>query len=94
MIVYKAVQVLKSVVNDPKPWEMEGRKGVTHSAKLAVFGELGDADTITLKAKSEDELKAQLAKYPVGKPAEIRIITFTPVFKQGDRRPAGYDYEA
>ena len=93
MIVFKAAQVLKTVINEPKPWEMGERKGVTHSAKVAVFGELGDADTIVLKAKTEDELKAKLAKYPVGKPAEIRITTFTPVFRAGDRKASGYEME-
>lgn len=99
MLVYKAAQVVACVGQDPKPWTMrdkEGKElsGVNHTAKLAVFGVGADVATIILKCRTADELKAKMAKYTIGKPADIPIIGVVPVFHQGDRKPSGYEYTA
>lgn len=94
MLVYKAQQVVACVKEEPKPWKMEGREGVTHSAKLAVIGVNAEAASIRLKAKSADELAAKVAKYTVGKPAEIAVVEVIPVFRSGDRRAASYELVA
>jgi len=94
MLMYKAMQVVAVTKNEPKPWKMEGREGVNHSAKMAVIGTAADVASITLKAKTADELTAKVAKYTVGKPAEIQILDVVPVFKTGDRRAASYELTA
>lgn len=97
MLVYKAAGVVACVAQEPKSWSMKDKdgkelQGTNHLAKLAVFGALGDVASITLKAKTAEELKAKMAKYTIGKPAEIPIVSITPVFRQGDRKPSGYEY--
>jgi hypothetical protein len=92
MLQYKALQVIAAVVLEPKDWEMGDRKGTTHAAKLAVLGKAGDVASITIKAKTADELKAKLALYPAGKAAEVPIVGVVPVFKAGDRKPSAYEY--
>ena len=94
MLVFKATQVIACVKEEPKPWKMEGREGVTHSAKLAVVGAAADAVTIKLKCKSADELTLKIGKYPAGKPAEIPIVEVIPTFRPGDRRAASYELVA
>lgn len=94
MLVYKAVQVIAIVKNEPKPWEMGGRSGVTHSAKMAVIGENADVASITLKSKSAEDLTAKIGRFHVGKPTEVRITDIVPVFKQGDRKAASYEFTA
>lgn len=94
MLVFKAAQVIACNVQDPKEWTMNGRSGVTHSAKLAVIGPMADVASITLKAKTAEELKAKAAKYPIGKPAEVHVVDIVPVFKSGDRKASAYEYTA
>jgi len=94
MLVFKAAQVVSSHKNEPKPWKMEGREGVNHTANLACFGERGDVASIKLKAKSAEELDAKLKRYPIGKPAEVQILEIVPIFKAGDRKAAAYEYTA
>lgn len=94
MLMYKAAQVVAIVRNDPKPWTMEGRSGVTHSAKMAVIGQTASVAEIVIKAKTSEELEKKLAKFVVGKPADIAIEQVVPVFKSGDRRAASYEFTA
>ena len=92
MLVYKAKQVIAVTLRDPKDWEMNGRKGTTHSAVLCVLGGDGNAENITLKAKTSEELKAKVAKFELAKPADVPIKEIIPVFKAGDRKPSGYEF--
>ena len=94
MLMYKAAQVVAVVKSDPKPWTMEGRTGVTHSAKMAVIGAAAGVAEITVKAKTAEELDKKLVKFVVGKPAEVAIEQVVPVFKTGDRRAASYELTA
>jgi len=91
MIVFKAAQVVGCSRLDPKDWEMEGRKGTTHSAKLAVVGPNADVATIVLKAKTADELNKKVGQYTIGKPADVAITQIIPVFKAGDKKAASYE---
>jgi hypothetical protein len=99
-IVYKAQQVLGCTKEPPKPWEMEDerkkgvmRSGVTHKAFLACYGILGDVQNIMIKAKTAEELTAKVARFTVGKPAEIPVIAL-PVFKGDYKVPSSYEMEA
>jgi len=92
MLVYKAQQVVSATRNDPKAWEMNGQKGVSHTAKLAVISTGGDVAVITLKSKTADDLNAKVAKYGLGKAAEVPILSVNPVFRQGERKPSAYEY--
>jgi hypothetical protein len=93
MLVYKAQQVVACTKLEPKPWEMAGRSGVTHAAKLAVLGVNGDVENIKLKSKTAEELVAKVGKFTIGKAAEVPIFAVIPVFKQGDRKPSSYEFE-
>jgi len=93
-LVYNAAQVVACTKQEPKPWEMGGRKGVSHTAKLAVLSPTGEVANITLKAKEEKELVEKVAKFTLGKPAQIPIKEIVPIFKSGDRKPSGYEYAA
>lgn len=92
MLVYKAAQVVACTKEDPKPWTMEGRTGVTHSAKLALLSTSGDVDQVRLKAKSAEELLAKVGRFSIGKPAEVVVTEVIPVFRAGDRRACSYEY--
>jgi hypothetical protein len=92
MLVYKAQQVVGVLTHEPKPWDFQGKSGVTHSASLSLFGLNGDAVSIVVKAKTADELKAKLAKFPVGKPAEVPVTQVTPFMRRGENKPAAYEY--
>lgn len=94
MLVFKAVQVIAIVKNEPKPWEMGGRSGVSHTAKMAVVGGNADVASITLKSKTAEELTAKIGRYVVGKASEIQILEIVPVFKAGDRKAASYEFTA
>jgi len=94
MLVYKAQLVVSATMEEPKDWAMNGRTGTTHAARLAVVGQKSDTANIRLKAKSAEELKSKVAKYTVGKPAEIEINEIIPVFRSGDRKAATYEYSA
>jgi hypothetical protein len=94
MIVFKAAQVVACVLNEPKEWEMGGRKGTSHTAKLACIGPKADVASITLKATSADLLLAKIDAFTIGKPADIEIKEIIPVFKSGDRRAASYELVA
>lgn len=94
MIVFKAAQVVACTKNEPKDWEMNGRKGTTHSAKLACIGPKADVASITLKAKTAEDLVKKVASYTIGKPADIEITEIIPVFKAGDRKAASYELVA
>lgn len=94
MLIYKAAQVIAITKNEPKPWEMGGRSGVSHTAKMAVVGNAADVASITLKSKTAEELTAKIGKFPIGKAAEIQIVEVVPVFKSGDRKAASYELTA
>lgn len=94
MLVFKAQSVIAATQEEPKEWSMNGRSGTTHSARLAVVGPKANVAEIRLKAKTADELKAKVAKYTIGKPAEIEIHEIVPVFRSGDRRAASYEMTA
>jgi hypothetical protein len=91
-IVVKAQQVVACVMEEPKPWEMGGKAGVVHSARLACVDSAGEVASIKLKAKSEAELKQKMAAYTIGKPADIRVKEIIPVFRSGDRKPTDYEF--
>ena len=93
-LIYDAAQVVACVKLEPKDWEMAGRKGTSHNAKLAVVSASGDVASITLKSKSADELTKKVAQFTIGKPARIPIKEIVPVFKTGDRKPSGYEFAA
>lgn len=94
MLLYKAAQVIAIVKNEPKPWEMGGRSGVTHSAKMAVIGANADVASITLKAKTAEDLDKKIGRFVVGKATEVPIQEVVPVFKSGDRKAASYELTA
>lgn len=99
MLMYKAMQVVACVAQEPKPWSLKGKdgkdlSGVNHSAKLAVFGADASATSILLKAKTDEELRRKMAKYTIGKPAEIPILGIMPIYHQGEHKPSGYEYTA
>lgn len=94
MLIYSARQVIACQEEEPKPWEFAGRKGTSYTAKLAVLGQLADVATIKLKAKTQEELASKIAKYPIGKPADIHILEVIPVFQQGNRKASGYELAA
>lgn len=93
-LVYQAAQVIAVVKEDPKDWEMNGRKGTVHSAKMAVVSATADVATIRLKSDTAEGLVKKVALYAQGKPATIPITQIVPVFKQGDRKPSGYEFTA
>ena len=86
-MIIEAVSVVACVAQEPKPWEMGGKSGVTHSAKLAVVDDGAEVASIRLKAKTAEELKAKMASYTIGKPAKVRVYQIVPVFRTGDRKP-------
>jgi hypothetical protein len=92
MLQYNAAQVIACGSKDMKPWNINGKTGETHTAKLAVVSASGEATSIRLKAKTEKELTEKIAKYTVGKPAVIPITEVVPVFRAGDRKAADYEY--
>lgn len=94
MLIYKAAQVIGVVKQEPKPWKMGDRSGVTFTAKMACVGAGMDTQCIVLKAKTAEELVAKVAKYTLGKPAEVPVLELVPVFKAGDRRASGYEMVA
>jgi hypothetical protein len=80
------------VKEEPKPWEFNGKTGVVHAAKLACVSASGEVASIKLKAKTADELTAKMARFTLGKPAEVQVTEIVPVYRQGDRKPSGYEY--
>jgi hypothetical protein len=94
MLVYKCQQVIAATPEEARDWEMGGKTGTTHSARLAVLSVSGSVAEIRAKAKSAEELKAKLARYPVGKPAEVVVTSVVPVFRSGDRKPSSYEFTA
>lgn len=93
-LVYDAAQVVACVKLEPKDWEMGGRSGVSHRAKLAVLSASGDVASIVLKASTAEDLTKKVGQFTIGKPAKIAIREIVPVFKTGDRKPSGYEYAA
>jgi hypothetical protein len=93
-LVYDAAQVVACVKQEPKDWQMGDRKGTSHNAKLAVVSASGEVASITLKAKTADDLTKKVAQFTIGKPAKIPIKEIVPVFKTGDRKPSGYEFAA
>ena len=94
LMIIKAQQVVSTAVMEPKPWDFNGKQGITHTAKMAVIGSAAECASVTLKAKTAEELQAKLKKYPAGKSAEIEVTEIVPVFRQGDRKPTGYEFTA
>lgn len=94
MLTYKCAQVIAATPEEARDWEMNGKSGTTHSARLAVLSTSGAVAEIRVKAKTPEELKAKLSKYPIGKPAEVAIASVTPVFRAGDRKPSSYEFTA
>lgn len=92
MLCYKATQVLACTKEEPKPWTFEGKTGTVFAAKLACLGAAGGVAEIKLKAKTEAELVAKIAKYSIGKAADVPVLEIVPIFKQGDRKASGYEY--
>jgi hypothetical protein len=58
---------------------------------LSVSGAVAE---IRVKAKTAEELKTKLSRYPIGKPGEVVITSVVPVFKVGDRKPSAYEFTA
>lgn len=94
MLAYKALQVIAATREEPKDWEMNGRKGTTHAATICVLGHAGKADNIKIKAKTADELNVKVDALTIGKPYDFPILEVVPVFKAGDRRPSSYELVA
>jgi hypothetical protein len=94
MLAYKALQVIAATREEPKDWEMNGKKGTTHAAMICVLGHAGKADNLKVKAKSAEELHAKLDALTLGKPYDFPIIEVVPIFKAGDRRPSAYEFVA
>ena len=59
------IQIIK--LNDPKPWTMEGRSGVSHSAECILLKPDGSPDQVgVLKIRGEELIKkAQVGIYTV-----------------------------
>lgn len=93
-LIYDAAQVVACVKLDPKDWAMGDRRGTSHRAKLAVVSATGDVASITLKSDTADNLVKKVNLYTLGKPAKVAIKEIVPVFKQGDRKPSGYEFTA
>jgi len=94
MLVFKAAQIIVATREEPKDWDMGGKKGTTHPATLCCLGFDGKASNIKIKAKTEDELNAKIAQLTIGKPYDLPIVEVIPVFKTGDRRASGFELVA
>lgn len=90
-LVYEAIQVASCHREEPKPWDFEGRKGVSHTARLAVISATGQVASIKIKAASAEDLNKKVSQYTIGKPAKVPILDITPVFMQGRSKPSGYE---
>ena len=50
------IRILK--LNDPKPWQMDGRSGVSHSAECLLLTAEGEVDAVgVLKIRGDDLIK-------------------------------------
>jgi len=94
MLCYKAAQVIVATKNEAKEWEMNGRKGVSHSAVIAVLGQNMRVANLRLRAASEEELHVKISRLDLGKPFEFPVLNVEPVFKMGDdgKRKSDYEY--
>lgn len=79
MICYKASQVVSQ--KKPEVYEYDFKdndgkqvKGSVWTGVLTCIGAAGGVAEIKIKAKTEEEAKAKLAKYPTGKPADIPLV--------------------
>ena len=86
------IQILK--LNEPKPWTMEGRSGVSHSAECLLLQEDGSVDQVgVLKIRGDDMIKkSQVGTYfgtfamranPQTRVIEAVLTNITPVKKSG-----------
>ena len=78
MLVYKAAQVVNASKIENKPYAFKDdagkdRSGTSIYSDMTVLGSAGGVAVIRLKGKTEDEVKAKVATYTVGKPADIQI---------------------
>lgn len=89
------IQILK--LNEPRPWEMNGNKGVSHTAECVLLNEHGGIEHVgVLKIKGEDMIKkAQVGTYtasfavranPASRVLEAIVTDLTPL---PSRSPAG-----
>jgi len=92
MLIFRSAQVVAIHKEDPKPWEMNGKTGVTHSAKLSCVGTRGDVAVIKLKAKTAEDLEKKIALYPAGKAADVIVLDVLPMFRPGERKASGYEF--
>lgn len=93
MLVYKARQVIVATRNEPKEWEMNGRKGTSHTATIAVLGEDMRVSNLKIKGQSVDDLNAKVAALTIGKPYDFRVINIEHLYKVGDDGKRKADYE-
>jgi hypothetical protein len=96
MLVYKAQQIVSvsepefkdGLLQDGKtPW-----KNVT--VHVTALGVKGGVAVITVKRKTESEIKAALAGLVVGKPGDVPIQTALPLTAAGSNKVVGVQYVA
>lgn len=86
------IQILK--LNEPKPWSMEGRSGVSHSAECLLLTPEGEVDQVGVLRIKGDELikKAKPGTFfgsfamranPASRQIEAVLTDLTPVKKAG-----------
>lgn len=78
MLVYKAAQVVSASPIEKRDYSFKGNSGDTIAgtsiaSRVTVIGQDGQVAVIKVKGKTEDDVKAKLAKLTPGKPAEIVI---------------------
>ncbi len=91
MLMYRALQVIAATLEEPRDWEMAGRKGTIHSAMVCCLGHDGKASNLRIKAKTAEDIAAKVGALTVGKPADLPVVEVVPVFKAGDRRASAYE---
>ncbi len=86
------VQILK--LNEPRPWTMDGRSGVSHSAECLLLTDAGEVDQVGwMKIKGDDLIKkAQVGIYrgtfsmranPSSRLIEATLVDLLPIKKSG-----------
>lgn len=93
-LVFKALQVICVTREEPKEWEMNGRKGVSHTAMVCCLGNDGKAANIKLKAAAAEELTEKISCLTIGKPYDLPVVEVVPIFKANERRPSAYELVA
>lgn len=86
------IQILK--LNEPKPWAIEGRTGVSHSAECLLLTPEGEVDQVgVLKIRGDDLIKKAkpgaffgsfaMRANPASRQIEAVLVDLTPIKKSG-----------